>query len=762
MAGIGGAGKERARDGRGDDEGRMTRAMSGRTRWLVAGAAIATVVAAGGLLLGPGRTPPPAASGVASPPASAVAFTGPIVYYEVLDARASVLVEQRLDGATPPRRIAERPDAIAGRTWSVDPSATVAVSSVIDGETSRLAAVSVADGQALWAADLPAIDIGAAVWSADGRRLAALARPIDAGQPETLVIDTRDGRVTRTAVGDDAVVQGFDADDALVLRRRSDEAAGGPTWRFLRIDPASNVIHALTAVPSMGPRSDGNEDVDPGAGLAVTVVEMPAEQRSSLMAWPLAGGAGRAIATFASVDRLAMDPTGRGVAVAITGAIRLVSWDGSTSEAWSGEDAVDDLAWSGDGRFLGIVTGGPASTVSLVEVRTGRSVPLPTSAPTAEAAIVRVVGGADLLANPLASVGPTPSRTPAPAGDDIAAAPAIAAAGLDRVAGRWQLRVQRLVATSGGGMRAAAATGAIDVGPAAGEPSTAPEIRIVPRPRRAEVLIWVEAADGSQSRGWLWDGTAPPRLVGLPRDWPANATNPHWSPDGTRLAATTERAVPGPDVVERFVVAAIGGTRTTVLAEPADYPLLEGWWSTTELRLGHAICTEGCPGRYAWSARLRIRDRHLVELAPADRAAGSVDAVYPDGHGGLIIRPGNADRAHEIAVDWPFDGGRDGPSWVASLGGERAMVVASETPTATDLYRIDDPIGRAVKGRLADPEPTLLGHLPPHLTAIRVADGGRWAITQDRVGGMALQELASGRTWPLDGGAALDWWLPPG
>jgi WD40-like Beta Propeller Repeat len=739
----------------------MTRAMPGRMRWPVAGAA-AAVVAIAALLLAPGRMPAPTPSVFPSPSASAAPPTGPIVYYEFLDARASVLVEQRLDGTTAARRIAERPDAIAGRTWSVDPAATLAVSSVVDGETSHLAAVSIPDGQSLWAAELPAIDIGAAVWSADGRRLAALARPVDAGQPEALVIDTRDGRVIRTAVGDDASVQGFDADDALVLRRRSADASGRVTWQFLRIDPASNVIQPLPTAPSIGPKSDGVEDVDPGAGVAVTVAETPQEQRSAVVASPLNGGGGRPIATFASIDRLAIDPTGRGVAVAITGGIRFVSWDGTPSELWSGEEAVDDFAWSADARFLAVVSGGPDATVSLVEIATGRSVTLPTLGRTAAAAIARVVGAADLPANPLASVAPTPSVTQAPAGDDIAGAPPLAMARLERVGARWQVRVDRLVATSGGGMRAAGSTGAIDVGPAVAEPNATPEIRILPRPRHAEVLIWVEAADGSGSHGWLWNGTAAARPVGLPRDWPGNATNPHWSPDGTRLAATTELAIPGPDVVDRFVVAAIGGTRTTVLAEPADYPLLEGWWSATELRLGHAICTEGCPGRYAWSARLRIRDRHLVQLGPADRGAGSVDSVDPDGHGGLVISPGNRDSAHEIAVDWPFDGSRDGPTWVAWFGGERVMVVASETATATDLYRIVDPIGRAVKGRLVDPQPTLLGRLPPHLTSIRVTDGGHWAITQDRVGDIALQELASGRTWSLDGDATLEWWRPSG
>src|SRR5690348_11222943 len=192
----------------------MNRAMSGRVRWLVAGATAVAVVLASALL-GRGSTPPPTATVAASPPSSEAPAAGPIVYYEILDARASVLVEQRLDGASRPRRIAERTDAIAGRTWSVDPAATMAVSGVIDGDASHVAAVSIVDAQPLWAIDLPAIEIGTAVWSADGRRLAALARPVDAGQTEALVIDTRDGRVTRTAIPGDAIAQGFDRDDAL-------------------------------------------------------------------------------------------------------------------------------------------------------------------------------------------------------------------------------------------------------------------------------------------------------------------------------------------------------------------------------------------------------------------------------------------------------------------------------------------------------------------------------------------------------------------
>jgi len=735
----------------------MNRAMSGRVRWLVAGATAVAVVLASALL-GRGSTPPPTATVAASPASSEAPAAGPIVYYEILEARASVLVEQRLDGASRPRRIAERTDAIAGRTWSVDPAATMAVSGVIDGDASHVAAVSIVDAQPLWAIDLPAIDIGTAVWSADGRRLAALARPVDAGQTEALVIDTRDGRVTRTAIPDDAIAQGFDRDDALVLRQRVDAAADRATWRFLRIDPASNVVAALAVPPAVGPASDGLEDVDPGHGLATTIGATPQEQGSTVMAWPLTGGTGRAIATFRSIDGLAIDPAGRGVAVAITGSIRFVSWDGSSSELWSGAEVVDSFGWSTDGRFLGVVSGGPNASVSLIERATGRSVTLPVFARTAATAVVRVVGGATLPVRPLPSIEPAPSASATPTGLDIAAAPAIASARLERVGARWQLNVQRLVATGSGGMRPAASTGSIDVGPALEDPNAAPEVRILPRPRRAEVLIWVEAADGSRSRGWLWDGASAPRILDVPRDWPANAANARWSPDGARLAATSEQTTPQGDSVVRFVIALTGGMRTTIMTPPADYPLLEGWWSPTELRVGHAICTEGCPGRYAWSARLRIRDGRLTQLTPADRASGSVDSVYPDGRGGLIISAANADPTHDIHVDWPLGGSRDGPSWVDSLDGERAMIVAAETATGTDLFRIDDPVGRAVKGRLADPRPTLLGRLPPYLTGIRVTDRGRWAIANDRVGDVALYELATGRTWPLDPDSSLGWW----
>ena len=110
--------------------------------------------------LGTGRaTVPPARSGAPSAAPSASPAVGPIVYYEILDADASVLMERRLDGVSLARRVAARADGDVGRTWSVDPSGTVAISGVATGPTTHLVAVAIADGTELWTADVPVVQL---------------------------------------------------------------------------------------------------------------------------------------------------------------------------------------------------------------------------------------------------------------------------------------------------------------------------------------------------------------------------------------------------------------------------------------------------------------------------------------------------------------------------------------------------------------------------------------------------------------------------
>ena len=53
-------------------------------------------------------------------------------------------------------------------------------------------------------------------------------------------------------------------------------------------------------------------------------------------------------------------------------------------------------------------------------------------------------------------------------------------------------------------------------------------------------------------------------------------------------------------------------------------------WTSAELRVGHGVCTEGCEGRYAFSARLRVRDGRVTQLTPADRARAPIDEVSPE------------------------------------------------------------------------------------------------------------------------------------
>src|SRR4029079_4424094 len=116
-----------------------------------------------------------------------------------------------------------------------------------------------------------------------------------------------------------------------------------------------------------------------------------------------------------------------------------------------------------------------------------------------------------------------------------------------------------------------------------------------------------------------------------------------------------------------FLVGELGATRTTVIPIRGEYNRLEGWWSATELRVGHGVCTEGCTGRFAWSARLRVRDERLAGLGPADRARGPVDQVVSDDRGGLVMTSINEDPSEDIRIDWPANAAApDGPRLIAS------------------------------------------------------------------------------------------------
>ena len=716
-------------------------------------AAFAAVVAVATWTPTDHRTDRPQASAVASavPPAS-----GPVVYYEVLDADASRLMERRLDGHSPARQVTSRTDAEYGRTWTVDPTGTTAIALIPGNGDQQLEAVSIATGAAQWSARTPIAPVDQAAWAADGRHLALATIGGKATGREALVIDVADGGVVRVAIPDDAILQGFDRDGALILRQHVVSPQGvNVGWRFLRVDPTAATIERLLAVPEVGPASDGSEDVNPAAGLAVDTTLDPDNKETVVRLRALADGRARTLATLPSVDRIGFDPTGTGVAISADESIRFIGLDGRASELFSGPDSISDFSWSAGGDYLAVATDRRGPILTIVERATGRSVELPRSDAVAQLLLVRIIGGVALPEPPLPASEPSPSPTLGPSGPDIAGFGGLLSGWVDRSGGREVGHVVRLVPTENGGLRVAATMPPLDLGPIDVPELGGPALILLPRPGSSDLLVWVAWSD--RASGWLWDGSAEPHPLPLPANWPVSAYDVAWRPDGGAIAASATLVTSSGATPTVFVIAAPGDRSTRVVPIVGEYDRLEGWWSSTELRVGHGICTEGCNGRFSWSARLRIRDHRLVELVPADRADGPVDGAAVD-RGGIVLSVINDDPADDIVIDWPADlGSIDGLDGISFGGDGRSLLVIHAGPSGTDVYRIDDPVGRAVGGRLHDSRPALLLHLAGRDLQLQVSPDMSWATVVDRVDNVRLVRMADGRSWPVDRKRTLAW-----
>ena len=734
----------------------MDRLRGRRSRWIGLGAgllaALIVIVVAGGTPTDRLRDRPGASGSASVPPAPG----GPLVYYEILDAEGSRLMERRLDGRSLAREVAERTDVDYGRTWTVDPTGTTAIAMIPDADDQELQAVSIATGAPIWSIRTPTAAVEQAAWSADGRVVALATIGTESGPRTVLVINATDGRFTSIAIPDDVAVQGFERDGGLILRQRVEAPDGANlTWRFLRVDPGAATIEHLAGVPDVGPASDWSEDVDPAAGLAVETSIGANGQDTAVRLWTLAGGAARTLATLPSIDRIAFDPGGTGVAISAAQTIRFVAVDGRASNLFTSPDPIGDFAWSVEGDYLAVSTDRLGPNLTVVERASGRSVELPHPDVVAQLLLVRIVGGVPLPHAPLPAVEPSASPTAGPSGADVAGFNGLLSAWVDRTDARQVAHVERLVPTVSGGLRVAAEMPPLDLGPPSPPDEDGAELRLLPRPGSRDILVWVRTAD--RSAGWLWDGAAGLKPLRLPADWPADATDVAWRPDGLGLAASAGRATADGGFQPLFVVAALADRATTVVPVVGDYDRLEGWWSSTELQVGHGICTEGCSGRFAWSARLRIRDHRLVELTPADRSHGGIDEADIIG-GTIVLSVINDDPTDDIVIDWPADLGS-----VATLDSiqfaadGRTLLVSSAVGAGTDLYRIVDPVGRAVGGRLRDPQPVRLLHLDRRSLQVDVSPDGEWATVVDRVDNVRLVRLWDGKSWPVDRDRTLGW-----
>lgn len=705
-------------------------------------------------LAGPGRIGPgPIASGRPASPAPPV---GPVAYYELLDASSSSLMERRLDGQSPARVVAVRTDVDYGRTWTVDPAGSFAVALVPDATDQELVGVAIASGATVWRARTPIAPIDGAVWSADGGRFAVSTVGGENEPREVVVVEASTGRFVRATIPEDSVLQGFDQAGGLILRQRLPAPqATTAAWRFLRVDPATTRVEQLTEPPDVGPASDWSEDVHPGAGLAVDQILGDGDLGTEIRLWNLAGGAARQIAAFASVDRIAIDPAGTAVAIGVAETIRLVAFDGRARDLYSGVDPIAEFGWSMAGDYLGVATDRPGPNLTVVEAATGRTVLLPQPDPVAQSLFVRIVGGRPLPAVALPADEPGPSPTPGPSGRDVAAFDGVLSAWIERTATASDvLHVERFVPTEAGGLRMAAAMPPVELGPSRPIEDGGRSVTLLPRPTTSEVLAWVQSADDAQ--GWLWDGATGRTPLVLPPDWPANAYDIAWRPDGKALAASAGASTEEGGFFGTFVVAEPGASATTVLPLVGDYDRLEGWWSAAELRVGHGICTDGCDGRYAYSARLRVADRRLTELRPADRAVQPIDRVSFDG-GTIRLSMINDDPADDIGIDWPDAGGPDSVEPLGFAADARTFLVSIRTAAGTDIAMIDNPVGRAVGGRLPDPQPTVIGHLTGRGLRVEVSPDLAWALVTDRVEAVHLVRLADGRSWPIDRDRLVVW-----
>jgi hypothetical protein len=718
------------------------------------GVAAATALAIGLSRPGPGPVP---STPAAHPTATT---TGPIVFYEVLDADGSQLVARSLDGRSLARVIARRPNLDYARTWTVDPSGRVAIAHFDGTDRSRLEAIDTATGASRWVVDAPAIDLGFGVWSTDGARFAATTQPEDATKRQAVIVDVASGAIMNVPIPPDPGIQGFDADGALVLRERLTDAEQQTLgWRFLRIDPATARIEQLSVPPAIGPSTTGADDVDPETGIGLDLAPRDDGSGTDVRAWSLSGGSPRTMATFDTVDTIAFDPGGRLVAIgAGDTSVVVASLDGKRSSIWTGKGR-GDLSWSTGGDYLGINSWDRVSRIDVVERSSGRVVHLPIPAGIAQATLVRIVGGVALPQTALPAVEPTPTPTPGPSGPDLAAASAILAGWIDQTGPRAIVHVERLIPTQAGGLRTTSAMEPADVGvtppPGTGDiGGDALLLTVLPRPGRPDVLVWVDTPDGS--RAWLWAPGGTRRDLTLPAGWPTRTSDVSWRPDGLALAATAYET--GADGTTRagFVVGALGGT-TKRLDLPGDYDRLEGWWTQGELLVGHIICTEGCSGRYSYSARLAVANGTLRQFRATDHGRLPIHNWSLDENGRTIILSAvNEDATDDIRIDWPasipIEGGLDVVDWSSDA---RSLFVTARTAAGPVIYRIDDPIGRARAGRLADPAPVRIGGLPAG--TVSVAPDGNWAVTSDRTGASRLVELDTGRIWPIDSAATIVW-----
>src|SRR5256885_12561235 len=119
-------------------------------------------------------------------------------------------------------------------------------------------------------------------------------------------------------------------------------------------------------------------------------------------------------------------------------------------------------------------------------------------------------------------------------------------------------------------------------------------------------------------------------------------------------------------------------------------------------------------------------------MTASARCHSAIDELTP-GQAAFTLSFRNEDPRDEVVVDWPASlGATDALDLVSFAADRRSLIVAQSTATGTDLFEIADPIGRAVGGRLDDPQPARLAHLEGRSLQIDPSPDGGWLTVVNR------------------------------
>jgi hypothetical protein len=709
------------------------------------GGAVLVAVALVAVALRPTTAPESSPSAPAQRP-----FSGVVAYYEVMTGRGVTLYERRLDGISLPRAVAQQTGASYGRTFSVSPDGRWALAFLpTQGQDGGLdvtvARIDIATGDRTELGTIDGVAIqGLGIWSADGAAWANTALDADGDRLGTAVVDVAAGRLT--VIKDTrGRPYAFEGPTRLLLYEERGPVDAPQDWAFQRIDVSSgeSAQVGLAALPPL-PGAFAPVSLATGQGVLLAHERDAAEQDHVIVRLrDLRRGTVRDLVTLDALERAVLTPSGDAIVGCNDDAVLLIAFDGTSRTALQadGIDCFDDGFLSARGGLAAVGAWDEGSILRLLDTATGQILRLPLANVdrNAEAHLAGIVGeslvGAALP--PVADPGPTPVPHDA---QPVAGAPLLPRIVVEtNAAGVPVVRAERVTAGVNGGMAVVSTMAPIQLPRAMG---IADQPWVEPlRSAAGEDILLVINWEGA-GEFWMWHADGSRDRLTVPDGFPLFSDGWALSPDGTRLAAATF------DQAVTLVTWELATGSTHAVRLHSAYGRVEGWPRDDAVLVGHGICTEGCPGRYAYS---RVVDPTTGKLYPIDATGTSAGIglhfmnfephrILPDAI--------NEEDSDDLEIPWP----KELPAIRRVIvRGDDLIVVAGEPARGLQVLRLDDGYRRALDGR-QQAAPVRLGTLPTGAEFGWLSDDGRWALTEELYDFGALVDLTTGAEYAIEPG----------